>query len=318
MNEQRPENLNDARQAVRRRRRRRLKIIRTSIVLGITLLLLLVGALITWKVIADQQAARRETTSFFPVTGITVEGQTRYSHQELVEKSGLYVGQSLMGVNKVNAHTLLVQNFPYLDTVEISNATFDTLLIRVTEVPVMGAVQVDNVWYVVGENNKALEQVGANEVPENTLRVVGATVVDRTVGASLMDERSLRVCQTLTSAAQLYNLQGMTAIDMTEKTKLCITLNDRLQVVLGNETNITAQIQMLADTLPVLYKNNGNEVTGRLDMTSYSDDDPGNNKVIFTPSELLKEDTPATNTPSVEGTTPTTEGSTPTTTTTAG
>ena len=217
-NEQRPENLNDARQAMRRRRRRRLKIVRTSIVLGIVLLLLLVGALITWKVIADQQSARRETTSFFPVRGIVVEGQTRYSQQELIEKSGLYVGQSLMGVNKVHAHELLVQNFPYLETVDIGNASFDTLRIRVTETKVMAAVQVDQVWYIVGESNKALEQVGPNDVPENTLQVVGATVVGRTVGASLMDDRSLRVCRTLVAAAQQYNLQGMTAVDMTEKT----------------------------------------------------------------------------------------------------
>lgn len=312
-NEQRPENLNDARQAMRRRRRRRLKIVRTSIVLGIVLLLLLVGALITWKVIADQQSARRETTSFFPVRGIVVEGQTRYSHQELIEKSGLYVGQSLMGVNKVHAHELLVQNFPYLETVDIGNASFDTLRIRVTETKVMAAVQVDQVWYIVGESNKALEQVGPNDVPENTLQVVGATVVGRTVGASLMDDRSLRVCRTLVAAAQQYNLQGMTAVDMTEKTNLCIMLNDRLQVVLGNETNITAQIQMLADTLPVLYKNNGTDVSGRLDMTTYADDDPGNNKVIFTPTELLQEENTAVGTTPTEGTA--TAG---TTTTTAG
>lgn len=308
MSEQRPENLNEARQVARRRRRRRLKMIRISIILGIALLLLLVGALITWKVVADQQTARRETTSFFPVQGITVEGQTRYSHQELIDKSGLYVGQSLMGVNKVNAHQLLMQNFPYLETVDISNSSFDTLLIRVTDAPVMGAVQVDNAWFIVSEGNKALEQVSTDALPKNTLQVVGATLVDRTVGTSLMDERSLRVCRTLTSAAKLYNLQGMTTIDMTEKTNLRITINGRLQVVLGNETNITAQIQMLADTLPVLYKNNGTEVTGRLDMTTYADDDPDNNKVIFTPSELLQEDTVPDSTTPTEGTTTTTTG----------
>ncbi|MBO5913737.1 MAG: hypothetical protein J6Q72_00140, partial [Clostridia bacterium] len=76
-------------------------------------------------------------------------------------------------------------------------------------------------------------------------------------------------------------------------------------VVLGNETNIPSQIKMLADTLPVLYQNNGLEASGRLDMTTYADDDPNNDKAIFTPAELLvTEPTEETTTPT-EATEPT-------------
>ena len=314
MNEQRTENLNEARRKARRRRRRRLMIIRTAIVLAIVALLIIVGWFVVWKFRADAASARKETTTFFPVKEIVVEGETRYSAEELIEKSGLYVGQSLMGVNKVQAHDLLVQNFPYLDTVEVSNASFDVLRIRVTDTEVMGAAQVGDDWYIVGVNNKTLEKVAAEAVPANLLRIVGVTVENAVIGENLMDERSLQICETVTSSASLYELYGMTAIDITTKTKLSIRLNDRIQVVLGNETNIPAQIKMLTDTLPVLYKNNGLEAAGRLDMTTYADDDPNNDKAIFTPSELITEPEAE---PPADGTT-TTDGAADTTSTTVG
>ena len=314
MKEQRPENLNEARQLARRRRRRRLMLIRTGIVLSIVLLLVLVGTLIVMKIVATQQSKRGETTNFLAVSSIVVEGDTRYTTEQIIEASGLYVGQSMMGINKVRAHDLLLQKFPYLQSVEISHLSFDVVWIRVKEVEVLGAVQTGDTWFVVGANNKALEQVPADQLSENLLRVVGATLENQTVGQPLMDERSLRVCRTLVSAASQYELQGMTTIDMTEKTNLSILLNERIRVVLGNETNITAQIAMLADTMPVLYQNNGLEAAGKLDMTTYADDDPNNDKAIFTPEELLVK--PEEN-PPADSTTPSEESADTTTTTAA-
>lgn len=304
MKEQQPENLQQARQQARRRRRRRLMMIRMAVVLSIVLLLVLVGTLVVMKIVATQQSKRGETTGFMAVRQIVVEGDTRYTAEEIIEKSGLYVGQSLMGVNKVRAHELLMQNFPYLNTVEIGNASFDTLRIRLTETEVLGAVQAGDEWFIAGVNNRALERLTTDALPAGVLRIVGATLQGETVGQPLLDERSLRVCRTLSASASLHQLQGMTTIDLTEKTNLSILLNERLRVVLGNETNMAAQIKMLTDTLPVLYQNNGPDVAGRLDMTTYADDDSSNDKVIFTPSELL-ESAPATDSTTVpqDGTT---------------
>lgn len=312
MKTQQPDNLNQARQLARRRRRRRLMIIRTAIVLSIVLLLALVGTLVVMKIVATQQSKRGETTGFLAVREIVVEGDTRYTPEQLIEKSGLYVGQSLMGVNKVRAHELLMQNFPYLNTVEIGNASFDTLRIRVTETEVLGAVQAGDEWFIVGVNNHALEKLAADALPAGVLRIVGAALEGETVGQPLLDERSLRVCRTLVSSASLYQLEGMTTVDITEKTNVSILLDERIRVVLGNETNIPAQVEMLVDTLPVLYQNNGLEAAGRLDMTTYADEDPNNDKAVFTPSELLTQSTTAGSTTSPSDATGTT------TTTTAG
>ncbi len=292
MKEQRPETLQEARQLARRRRRRRLMIIRTAIVLAAVLLLLLVGGLVVMKIVGTQQSKRGETTGFLAVREILVEGETRYTPEQIIQQSGLYVGQSLMGVNKVQACDALIKAFPYLNSVEIGNTSFDTLHIRVGETSVMAAVETDEGWTIVGENNHALEHVTADQLTEGLLRVRGAVIESNALGEKLLDERSLRVCRTLVAAANLYGLDSMTTIDMTHKTNLSLLLNERLQVVLGNESNLSEQIAVLADTLPTLLKNNGENASGRFDMTSYADEDPNNDRGIYTPPELLEKEEP--------------------------
>ncbi len=277
----------EARQAARRRRRRRRKIMRFFIVLAVLLLLVLVGTLVVLHIIGAQQSKRGETTDFLGVKAIKVEGDTRYTAEELIEESGMYVGQSLLAVNKVQAHDALLAAFPYLCRVDIGNVSFDTIRIRVEETEVLGAVETADGWMVVGENNHALELLPADGLPADILQIKGATLENEQIGEALLDERSLRICNTLVEAAQVYGLDNMTGIDITEKTNIALKWGAGLQVLLGNETNLTAQIQVLVATMPTLLQNNGENVTGRLDMTSYADDDPDNDKAIFTPQELL-------------------------------
>lgn len=283
----RPEDLRQARQQARQRKRRRLMIKRTVIVLSALLIVVLIATVIVYKIVADQKSAKGESVKFLAVKEVLVEGDTRYTDEEIVKTSGLYVGQSLLSVNKVKAHDALTSAFPYLNTVEVSNASFYTLRIRVTEVPVMAAVELEDGWMILGDNNRALERVEADAVPEGLVAIRGASFETRTVGQSLLDERSLRICRTLIEAAQHYDLGSMTTIDIREKTKIQILLNERMQVVLGNETNLTNQVKALVALLPTLYKNNGEDAAGRLNMLFYNDSDKKNDKAIYTPQEVL-------------------------------
>lgn len=292
--DEKTKNIQEARQKARAKKRRKLMLIRTALVLAVVLVLVLVGALIVMKIVGTQQSKRGETANFLAVQNIVIEGDTRYSDEQIIEASGLYVGQSLLGVNKVTAHDNLLEQLPYLNSVTISNTQFSTLRIRLTETTVMAAVQVKDGWMIVGDNNQALEHITEGEPPEGILRIGGATLLDHQVGSPLLDERSLRITRLLEASISQYELEGVTGVDMTEKTRISLTLNGRLQVLLGNDTAIPAQITMLVDTLPVFYQNNGVNAGGRLDMRTFADDKPDNNKVIYTPPEELKEEKPAT------------------------
>lgn len=274
----------EARQAARRKRRIRRRIIRMTIVLTVLLLLALIIALVVLRISGEIAHKNGSTTSFMAVKAIEVEGDTRYTDEEIIAASGIYVGESLLVVNKVEAHNTILAAFPYLDAVDVGNASFSTIRIQVRETPVMGVVETSAGYMVLGENNHALELItDETALPTGAVRIRGAALVNETVGQPLLEERALNVCATLLVAARENGLTDLTLIDLTERTNICLMWKDQIQVVLGNESNLPLQIKALKGVLPTLLGNNGEGATGRLDMSSYADDDSSNDRSVFSP-----------------------------------
>ena len=274
------------RAAMRRKRRIRRRILRTALVLTVLLVLALLVALLVLHISGKAAQKKGETASFLAVKSIEVEGETRYPAEEIIRASHLYVGESLLVVNKVQAHNAILKQFPYLDYVDVGNASFSTIVIRVRETTVMGTVKTAQGWYVLGANNHALELVAPQDVAADTVRIIGAGTVNETVGEPLLDDRGLRVTRTLLDAASDCGLEGITCIDLTEKTNIRLLWKDQIDVQLGNESNLDAQVRVLQKFLPTILGNNGQSATGRLDMSSYADDDSGNDRAIFSPMDI--------------------------------
>ena len=83
-------------------------------------------------------------------------------------------------------------------------------------------------------------------------------------------------------------MEGITVIDVTEKTNLRLWWKDRLELLLGNESNLAAQVTAFTRLLPTLVEKNGESVAGQLDMTSYADDKSENDRAVYTPADSLK------------------------------
>lgn len=281
----------EARRAEKRRRRRRRRMIRTTIVLVAVLLLL---TAIVFGIIEIAKASRGETATFFGVQAVEVEevdgeGTVRYSDAQIIEASGIYIGQSLLAVNKVQASNAVLRQFPYLDYVEIGNSSFSTITIRVAEAQVLAALQTDADWLIVGENNHILERVSADALPDGVIGIMGVTPVSDQTGGNALDERSLRICTTLIDAVNASGQENITSIDVSEKTNIRMWWKDRIEIILGNESNLAAQVTAFHDLLPTLLDKNGDTAAGQLDMTSFADDNQENDRAVFTPTDALKQ-----------------------------
>ena len=290
MKQQAPVNSMQAKRAEKRRRIRRRRIIRLVTVLFVAVFLI---AAIVWGIIEISKASKGESASFFGVKEITVEfvdgeGTVRYAKEDIIRASGLFVNQSLLAVNKVQASNSVLQQFPYLDYVEVNNTSFSTVCIRVAEAEVLAALQLPQDWLIVGKNNHILEQVSTENLPADLPRIIGAEPTQTTLGGEAMDERSLRICSTVIESVEANELEGITVIDVTEKTNLRLWWKDRLELLLGNESNLTAQVTAFTRLLPTLVEKNGKSVAGQLDMTSYADDKSENDRAVYTPADSLK------------------------------
>lgn len=279
-----------ARRAEKRRRLRRRRMIRLATVLIVTVLIL---AAIVWGVIEIAKASKGEAATFFGVKDIEVEfvngeGTVRYSKEDIIRASGIFVNQSLLAVNKVQASDSVLKEFPYLDYVEVKNTSFSTVCIRVAEVEVLAAVRAKKDWLIVGRNNHVLEKVTTKKLPKDVIRVIGAKALSEKTGEDALDERDIRICMTLVDAVEVNNVKDITVIDISEKTNLHLWWKDQVDIVLGNESNLAVQVSAFKRLLPTLLEKNGSSVAGQLDMSSYADDKTDNDRAVFTPEDSLK------------------------------
>lgn len=277
----------NTRAEVRRRRRRRRKLMGLLILLTGGLLIALVVALVALHITGRVAQSNGTPLSFLSVKEITVEGDTRYSKEELIDASGIYVGESLLVVNKVQAHDALLRRFPYLERVEISNVSFSGIQILVKEAEPLGAVKTAEGYVILGSNNHALEIVSEDALDGNLVKIHGAQPEQVALGEPLLDERSKKIVDTLMTAAEEYGVETLTQVDLSEKTNIRAVWREQILLVLGNETNLAGQLQAFQAILPTLLKNNGEKAVGKLDMTTYSDDNAENDRAIFSPLEEL-------------------------------
>lgn len=273
----------------RRKKRRRLSRFHTAVILFVAILAVST-ALIVLIVAGRKPAggAEAQQPSPFGIKKVVVVGETRYDREAIIGISGLSVGQSIFSINKKLAAEKIAKSFPYIETVSIRNASFDTIEIDVKEVAVIGARYAHGRWIVVGQNGKALEELEIKgDRPPRLLYLKGVTPADCTVGGNAMDERSLGLTKKLLAAFDRYQFAGVGQIDMTSKTDIRLDWKNQITILLGNDSNLEHQIAFAAKTIPQLLENYGESMKGQFDLSSYSDAEPSNDKGIFTPEDQL-------------------------------
>ena len=234
--------------------------------------------------------AQPDPNAVFGVKSVAVEGETRYSSEAIAGVSGIYIGQSVFSVNKRQAAENIKAAFPYIDTVEVSSASFDTIRIRVKETEPIGAIYAGGQWVVVGEDGRGLEALPVeSERPSRYLYIRGAEPLTEELGKVMLDERSLAIVNELRAAFESAGLDGVGVIDLTDKTDILLNWKNQITIALGNDSNLTYEIRVAATSLPVILKERGATIRGELDIRMYADPGSTNPMIVFRP-ETVQED----------------------------
>ena len=94
---------------------------------------------------------------FFKVNQFEVEGNQRYSTEEIAKASGVSKGDNLFLVNKTETARKLLDELAYVRSVNIKRKLPDTLVITVAETDAAAAIQSGKEWWLVNEEGKVLE-----------------------------------------------------------------------------------------------------------------------------------------------------------------
>lgn len=260
--------------------------------LAVTLLvaiLVMVGAnlVLFLSTPSSQEASSR--AALFGVKKIVVEGNTRYDEEAIIGKSGITIGQSIFSVDKKEAAENVRQAFAYAESVTVDNKmAMDTIRITIEEAKPMGVVAGDGTWILVSTTGRGLtEWPMQSEKPLRYRYFKGVTAKEKKVGGQVMDDRSFTIVSTLLESLEGHKLEGVTQIDLTDKTDIQVNWKNQITFLMGNDINMDHKLAVIAAMLPQVLKTNGNDVRGTINVRGYSDPNVQNPPIVFRPEGLV-------------------------------
>lgn len=213
--------------------------------------------------------------AFFRVNQITVEGNSRYSAQEIIGASGVELGENLLLISKPQTAGSIQKQLPYVQNVFVIRHPPDGLTLRITESAAAAVIRVEDTWWLMDARGKLLDW--GDESIKGALPVVsGLHPVEPGLGDWLTVETEERLklesleglLTALAGRGMVGNVTGF--VDLNAANTIYFGFGDNLTVAVpmtGDFDRWAFQLQRVLET----FQQRGESVTGTLDMT-YGDE----------------------------------------------
>ena len=261
-------------------------------------------------------AATLGATVFFQVETIAVVGNSRYTAQEVIDASGVQIGDNLFQMNKNQISQQILQRLPYVGEVSPQRGLPSTLTIQVTEISAAAQVEVyqddsaqaepaaedgsgdsgegdgsqtegeeaqtlaDQPW-LISASGKLLEVA-----PEGSgaLSVTGLTVLAPQAGTMLAvpqeQQSRLATLKELLSALEAAGeLDQVSSIDLTHSTWVGMRYRENFDARLPLGEDMAHSLAVLSAAVEDTLQTRGPQAAGTMDLTQEMAD------AIFTPAE---------------------------------
>lgn len=203
---------------------------------------------------------------FFRINEVHIEGNERYTDQQIQEASGIRTGDNLITLSKSRVAGNIIVRLPYVGGVSIERLLPDGVRITVTEHTAAAAVSDGTDWWYIAGQGKVLEQV---DDPGQVLPITGLTAQNPILSDQLRVEEGQEatleyVLALLEELEEREMLASCTGLDCTAATSITLRY-DIYQVKLPRRLDYSEQLALLqaapaSDRLP-------QGVAGTFDLT---------------------------------------------------
>ena len=260
-------------------------------------------------------AATLGATVFFQVETIAVVGNSRYSAQEVIDASGVQIGDNLFQMNKNQISQRILQQLPYIGEVSPQRGLPSTLTIQVTEISAAARVEVyqdagaqadpaadeaadqpeagegdssaqeedpptlaEQPW-LISAGGKLLEVASGDT---GAISVTGLTVLAPQAGTMLAvpQEQQYRLDalkELLAALEEMGELEQVSSIDLTHSTWIGMRYRERFDARLPLGGDLSHSLAVLSAAVENTIQTRGEQAAGTMDLTQEGYD------AIFTP-----------------------------------
>lgn len=197
-------------------------------------------------------------TLFFKAEVIAVEGNRKYTEQEVIEAAGLHLGDNLYLMNKYDHAQAIFRNLPYVESASINRKLPDTLVIEVKECAAAVSVPAADGAWLVSLNGKILERTSA--LPESCVQVTGCVLAEPEISGEAVfegdnDYKMTALRSLLRSAEEKRMRDKIETVDLGDDTCLQFTYAGRFSVKLPWTADFAYKLESLATVTDYLEFN---------------------------------------------------------------
>lgn len=220
--------------------------------------------LIFFLIILLAVGAVLSVTVFFPIKNITAKGSKIYTPTQIIENSGIDLGDNLIVVSKNKTLNNLKSKLPFVEGVEISRSFPDTLTLKVTDAKEHTCYKVGKNYYSVSKSGWVLKSY--SKKPKDIMFVITDKVKCKVGNAiEFSDESVKETSKTLIDTLTNYKL-SVEYVDITEKLSIKAKVEDRFIVNFGSSKDLESKTKHLK----AMIREIGENATGKIDLSMWS------------------------------------------------
>ena len=203
---------------------------------------------------------------FFKSKTIVCTGNTKVPSETIIVASKIGIGNNIYRTS-LNVAKKSVQSIPYISEARIKRGFPNIIKIDVTQSEVSAYMPVDGGYVYIDSAGKMLEQ-SANP-PNARVPIIENSGIQNFVGGKIFLSDDAKKVEIIVATLQeiVHNsiLDKVTIINASSPDKITFTINNRLEVLVGDISNLSYKIGFM--TIKAL-ENLGNNTSGFLDVSS--------------------------------------------------
>ena len=206
-------------------------------------------------------------TVLFPIETVTVTGNDTVTSAEIINASGISVGDKLFSVSQKRLNKNITVEYPYIKNVKIKYPSFKELRLEITETKDLFCYRVGTSYFTADADNKILSEV--SEPPKDTILVIQNSKITPKCGYSLNLSDDFK---TVTQIYALFNKENieLNTLNISNIAAVELKVKGRFVVHFGSLNDLEGKFEHLKGMLPEIDAKNGSDITGEIDLSAWS------------------------------------------------
>lgn len=206
-------------------------------------------------------------TVFFKSERIEVEGAEHYSAQDIVDASGIALGENLFLCDKCTGEHNIADKLPYIESAKISVKIPSTMLISVTESAPEFICKKGNECILIDSQGKVLEKVTGSVDKYSAPVVSGCGVKDAKPGQKVVFTQSgvFEILKSISQALGENEFSGVKEIDLSNTAEISLNYANRIKIIIGLPEDISYKVKMAK---VIITEKLSDTDRGRLDVSA--------------------------------------------------